>query len=270
MRSSRPEPVVTDTVTVAGSATGRVIVSGSHGGETAALLVLATSPGAVVLHDAGVGCENAGIAGLAVLERSGVAAAAADSQSARIGDGADTLARGIVSYANAHAATVGVQAGMTVREAAAALAAWAPPVPARPAPAVVPRVVELPGAVAIDSASWVAPEQAGAVVVTGSHGGVVNGRALKVPVFAAAFNDAGVGRDRAGIGRLAVLDRDGAAGFTVDHRTARIGDARDGYERGVVSYVNHAAEGLGVHPGIAAREAVRRLVAAREKRACPF
>jgi uncharacterized protein YunC (DUF1805 family) len=260
---------VTDTVTVAGPAAGRVVVSGSHGGETAALLVLAAEPGAVVLHDAGVGCERAGIAGLAVLERFGVAGAAADSGTARIGDGADTLARGIVSHVNAHAAAVGVEPGVSVREAAGALAAWAPPPVASP-PAIVRRVVALPGAVALDSAAWVSEEENGAVVVTGSHGGVVNGRALKVPVFAAAFNDAGVGKDRAGIGRLAVLDREGAAGFTVDHRTARIGDARDSYERGVVSHVNEAAERLGVRPGIPAREAVRRLVAAREESECPY
>jgi uncharacterized protein YunC (DUF1805 family) len=266
--SSAADPVVTDTVTVAGTAAGRVLVSGSHAGETAALLALAAAPAALILHDAGVGCDAAGIAGLVVLERYGVAAAAVDSATARIGDGADTLARGVVAYVNAHAETVGVRPGMPARVAARMLSAWPPP--ARPEPPPVPRVVlELPGAVGVDSASWVTSDHAGMVVITGSHGGVVNGRALKVPVFAAAFNDAGVGIDGAGIGRLAVLDREATAGFTVDHRSARIGDAHDAYARGIVSHVNEAAARHGVRPGEPAREAVQRLAAAREEIGCP-
>jgi len=42
------------------------------------------------------------------------------------------------------------------------------------------------------------------------------------------LNDAGVGRDRAGIGGLALLDTIGMSAATLSHRSARIGDGDDG------------------------------------------
>ena len=50
---------------------------------------------AVILCDAGVGRERAGIGGLDYLDKLGVAAAAIGHRSARIGDGADCHARGL-------------------------------------------------------------------------------------------------------------------------------------------------------------------------------
>lgn len=56
-----------------------VIVSGSHGGRSAAAFALAVrpSPRAVFFNDAGVGKGGAGIVALQVLEQAGIAAAAA-------------------------------------------------------------------------------------------------------------------------------------------------------------------------------------------------
>ena len=55
-----------------------------------------------------------------------------------------------------------------------------------------------------DSITRIGPEEAaGAVVVNASHGGVYAAYlAAKLGVAAAVFNDAGVGRDEAGIGGL--------------------------------------------------------------------
>ena len=104
-------------------------------------------------------------------------------------------------------------------------------------------------------ASLVRTEDVGAVVLTGSHGGLIGGdpaRALKADVLAAAFNDAGVGTDAAGITRLPALSARGIPAFAVDAMSARIGDGRSTYEDGIVSAVNDAARDLGAHPGMSA------------------
>lgn len=86
-------------------------------------------------------------------------------------------------------------------------------------------------------------------MVTGSHGGLVGGNpALRDECLAAVFNDAGVGVDEAGIGRLPALEARGIAGITVSHASARIGDAVSTLA-GIVSACNGVAAGRGVAPG---------------------
>ena len=119
----------------------------------------------------------------------------------------------------------------------------------------------------MDSITKLTPDDAGAVVVSASHGGVSSGEfALTVPLAAAFFNDAGVGKDDAGIAALAMLQRRGIAAGTVSHSSARIGDAADTWSNGVVSHVNAAARTLGVEPGLTIRAAVRRMI---ERNAVP-
>ena len=82
--------------------------------------------------------------------------------------------------------------------------------------------------VVADSITRVGPEAAGAVVVNASHGGIYAAYlAAKLRRRAAIFNDAGVGRDRAGIGGLDYLQEFGMPAATVGHDTARIGDGAD-------------------------------------------
>lgn len=64
---------------------------------------------AVILHDAGIGKHEAGIAGLAYLEKLGMAAAAVSHKTATIGEGRDMLARGVISRSNSIARALGVQ-----------------------------------------------------------------------------------------------------------------------------------------------------------------
>lgn len=246
-------------------AAGHVIVCGSHGGETAALFAAATGAKGVVLNDAGVGKENAGISGLAAVEQYGMAAATIDHRSARIGDGRDTYRAGLVSSLNRWAEEAGVRVGMAAAEAAERMARWsAPPAAPRPAtPADRPAIVFLPGpprVVGLDSASQVDANVVGDVVFTGSHGGVVAGRAVKAAVGAAFFNDAGVGKDNAGLGRLPLLDQEGIPGGTVACTSARIGDARETYESGILSHINASAERAGLRVGQTAREAAHLLL----------
>jgi hypothetical protein len=62
-----------------------------------------------------------------------MAAATVDCLSARIGDGADMPAHGVISHANRYAAACGVVAGQSCREAAERLRAASAP-RSKPAP----------------------------------------------------------------------------------------------------------------------------------------
>jgi hypothetical protein len=113
----------------------------------------------------------------------------------------------------------------------------------------------------MDSITKVTPQDAGTYVVSASHGGASSGEfALEVPLTAAFFNDAGVGKEGAGIAALAMLQTQGVAGGTVSHTTARIGDAQDTWEHGVISHVNENARALGIAPGRRLKEALQQLV----------
>jgi hypothetical protein len=258
--------VVADSITRVApeEAKGAVIVNASHGGVYAAYLAAKLHAAAAIFNDAGIGRDRAGIGGLDYLENFGVAAATVGHQTARIGDGADMLAAGVVTHANRLAAALGVQPGQGCREAAAMLQE------ARPAHRAPPEaleaasllIAESPQVWALDSASLVLPEHGEAIVVTGSHGGLLGGRpetALKYDVKGALYNDAGIGKDNAGVSRLPALDARGIAAATVAAASARIGDARSTYEDGIVSRVNARAASLGLREGLSARDFVATL-----------
>jgi hypothetical protein len=258
--------IITDSVTLLDDASeGTVVVCGSHGGVVAGLFAAAAGVGGVVFNDAGVGKEQAGVAGLRLIEQYGIAAAAVDHRTARIGDGEDCRATGVVSFVNRWASQAGVQIGMTAAEAAERMAVWQGPSRASPRPSSPaeqePQLLQdgCPRVLALDSVSQVSWSMAGSVILGGSHGGIVNGRAIKAPVRAAFFNDAGRGKDDAGISRLPALDVCCIPGATVSAMSARIGDGRDTYESGTISHANAAARALGVHPDQSAAEAVSRI-----------
>ena len=75
-------------------------------------------------------------------------------------------------------------------------------------------------------------------------------------MFAALFNDAGIGIDNAGVTRLPALDARGIAAGTVAAMSARIGDAQSTYQDGILSRINSRAAALGIAAGMAAREFV--------------
>jgi len=102
----------------------------------------------------------------------------------------------------------------------------------------------------LDSITEAVGSGAGCIVVSGSHGGLSAGRfALDAQVWLAVFNDAGVGKDAAGIAALALLQAHSIAACTVAHTSARIGEARSTLEDGVVSFANAAAEAAGATVG---------------------
>ena len=111
--------------------------------------------------------------------------------------------------------------------------------------------------VIMDSITKVTPDDRGSVVVAASHGGASSGEfALEVPLDLVVLNDAGIGKDNAGIAALDMLQRNSVAGATVSHESARIGDSLDMWEAGVISRVNAAAAARGLRENRPLREAI--------------
>ena len=103
----------------------------------------------------------------------------------------------------------------------------------------------------------------GKVFVTGSHGGVYPGYlAAKLGVRAAVFNDAGLCKNSSAIGGLYYLEKIGIAAIAVSNMSAEIGNVKDVYENGIVSYMNRPAENVGCKVGMTCAEAVEKLTSA--------
>lgn len=110
-------PLLVDSITEAiGTGTGRVVVSGSHGGISAGRFALQAGVRLAVFNDAGVGRDRAGVAGLDLLQAQGIAACTVSHDSARIGESASTFECGVISHANAAAAAMGAAAGLRLRD----------------------------------------------------------------------------------------------------------------------------------------------------------
>lgn len=115
-----------------------------------------------------------------------------------------------------------------------------------------------------DSITSLDPGVAGAVLLTGSHGGRFTGiEALLAGVAGLIAHDAAVGLDSAGVESLGLLERYGVPCAAIGHGTARIGDGRDCATRGVITYVNAIAGRLGVTVGSHAADAAEVMAAAR-------
>lgn len=248
-----------------------MLVAGSHGGVIAAYLGASAGAHALILNDAGLGLDRAGIAGLVWLEEIGMAAAAVDCMSARIGNGEDMLARGIIAHANVYAALCGVAAGQSCGEAADRMRNAAPPRSGPPPYAEGRwRVAEGPPEVwALDSIGKIEADDAGRILVIGSHGALHGGRrdsALAVDAAAAVFNDAGMGADRIGITRLPVLGERGIPAVAINCMSARIGDGRSTWETGIVLHMNAPAAAAGATRGMSVKLFAERVTAAQKRR----
>jgi hypothetical protein len=94
---------------------GAWVVSASHGGVSSGEFALEVPLRGAFFNDAGVGKDAAGTAALDMLQRHGVAAATVSHLSARIGDGQDTWANGVVSHANLLALALGIRPGLALQ-----------------------------------------------------------------------------------------------------------------------------------------------------------
>ena len=112
----------------------------------------------------------------------------------------------------------------------------------------------------LDSVALIDSSHAGTIVVTGSHGGrsaagfVVDVREKPLAVF---FNDAGGGKDNAGKVGLDMLQAIGGAAACYSHMSARIGDAQDGLDNGVLTDLNDLAKQAEIKTEMEVSQAIR-------------
>jgi hypothetical protein len=249
---------------------GTVIVSGSYGGKYNAFNAAKWGIRGVIMNDAGVGADKAGIAGLPYLDQIGLPAATASAETCHIGDGEHTLTHGIISHVNQAAAALGCGPGETVRNCAERLRAATVPLAAPPPITEGTRVTlrdvaGSPRLVCADSVGMIRPEDTGQIVITASHAALPGGRPdTLIPrgIYAVFFSDAGVGLDGAGIARLPVLDADGIIAGTTSAESAPIGDSRALYEHGVLSHLTSAAVRAGGAVGMPLKTFIDLLLAA--------
>jgi len=247
----------------------RVVICGSHGGWASGIFALKKGIHGVIFNDAGGGKDQAGIASLSLLEKNGIYAATVDAFTAKIG-GAKETEGGMISHINFLARNAGIRPGMPAREAAEIM---------QKAPALILRIPsESPEEyqekvtvihtspagyriVALDSNSQVTPDNRKDIILTGSHGALVGSApVVKYPVIAAFYNDAGIGKEQAGISRLPRLQEAGIIGATVDAHTARIGVGMETYQSGIISHANPLAIDLGIVKGMRAYDAAWRIL----------
>ncbi len=111
----------------------------------------------------------------------------------------------------------------------------------------------------MDSISYITEDARGQIVVSGSHGGSAAARyAAPIKPRLVVFNDAGVGKDEAGIAGLSILQEAGVAAVAVHHTSARIGEAEDAWNSGIISHVNALAASMGLQPAMKLKEAIIR------------
>lgn len=246
--------------------TGRdVVVPASYIGVLPARMVAIHRPRGVIGHDACVGKDGAGIAGLWYLEALGIAAACADGMTAEMGNGEDLYRSGVVKHLNYVAEICGVEAGMTVADAADVLLDN-DPTDTEVGNKVRRRVVESHESgrrvVVTDSIVWAYPEdEQTSVLVTAGHTGRSGAKfLLEANPWGFICHDGGMSKNRSGIAGLATADDAGLAGACIDGNTAPIGDAFLGYEIGLISARNEAAARRGVTEGMTVKEAAHLLL----------
>ena len=118
------EIIVTDSIVFAlPEDTKYVLVTAGHTGRSGAKFLLEVSPHGFICSDGGMSKNEAGIAGLEITEKYGLAGACCDAWSAPVGDAFKAYSEGKISACNAAAKERGVTVGMAVREAALKLLA---------------------------------------------------------------------------------------------------------------------------------------------------
>ncbi len=117
--------------------------------------------------------------------------------------------------------------------------------------------------VVADSAAAMDESTKGDVFVDGSHCGInVGEMTIHSGVGAMIGNDAGMGKNDAGIAALKMCDEQGIPAAAVAAMSAKIGSGMSTYEQGQISVVNAAAKKLGVSAGMSAKEAANKLLEA--------
>ncbi len=94
------------------------------------------------------------------------------------------------------------------------------------------------------------------VVIDGSHFGVNSAKmAVDAAVKGRIGNDAGIGKNSAGIAGLNILEKVGIPSAAVSSMSAKIGVGMSTWDTGQVSTVNESARKIGVKVGMTTKEA---------------
>lgn len=249
---------------------GSVAIAASHGGAYAGYLAARAGLRGIILHDAGIGKDQAGISSLLYLDELGIACATIDHRSARIGDGRAMAETGVISHINQTARNAGCFVGQPAMACAHAMGA------VRSTGGEVPGYAEArfilqdsaknPSIIGCDSTSLVQASDEGQIVVTASHGDLLRelpSWGARPNVLAAIFNDAGSDDPS----RLPDLDMRAIAGATVSTESARIGDARSTYEDGIISHINETARARGARVRMSCKTFVQQMIDSTRQKA---
>ncbi|MFO1377929.1 MAG: hypothetical protein U1F14_13110 [Steroidobacteraceae bacterium] len=95
-----------------------VLCTGGHTGRSAVPYLRAARPLGFICSDGGGGRNRSGVVGLEIVAADGLAGAAVDVRTARMGDGLSTYQDGVISAVNGPARDHGVEVGMRARDAA--------------------------------------------------------------------------------------------------------------------------------------------------------
>ena len=242
-----------------------VCVNSSYCGVLPARFIAEHRPRAAIGMDCGVGPEGSAIAGLWYLEALGIPAAVADVMTAHLGDGVHLYEHGVVSFVNQPALDCGVSAGMTVRDASAALLKN-DPVEAAAAEITNRTVMETAPdgrcVVAADSIAFGTSEDTDRnVLVTAGHTGRSSVPYLRrCRPYGFICSDGGRGLDDSGVAGLTIVEADGLAGASVDACRARMGSGLSHYHDGIISAANALATAAGVEIGMPCPQAASLLL----------
>jgi uncharacterized protein YunC (DUF1805 family) len=257
-----------------------ILVCASHCGDNGvfARKVKNSHVKAVFLNNSGIGKNQAGISGLAHYEAENILACAVDHKSAEIGVARDTWESGIISHTNKLAEEAGIQIGDSVKDAVAKIIN----IIDNPSltqinksfESIINKKEEKSSRVDLkkqiqtqidgvsitvtDSITFLNESNAGDIVVCGSHGGVSAGEyAQKRHLKAVFFNDAGIGKNNAGVKSLESLSDAGILACTVDCMSAEIFNGQDILDNGIISVCNQKAKSRNIKEKMTVKEAIK-------------
>jgi uncharacterized protein YunC (DUF1805 family) len=257
-----------------------ILVCGSHCGDngTFARKLKNGHVKAVFLNNAGVGKNQAGISGLSHYEAENILACAVHHNSAEIGVARDTWESGIISHTNFQAHDAGIQIGDSVKEAVAKinkiLNQTSLSQENKNTEFLIEEKKENSNKVDLkkqtqtqidgkritvtDSITFLNENNAGDIVVCGSHGGVSAGHyAQKHHVKAVFFNDAGIGKNNAGVKSLASLSDAGILACTVDCMSAEIFNGQDVLDNGIITVCNQLAKSRNIKEKMKVKDVIK-------------
>lgn len=124
--------------------------------------------------------------------------------------------------------------------------------------------MEIPeGVVLLDSLGDLQPGNTHPILVCASHCGGNEALAKQIKnchVKVVFLNNAGVGKNQAGIRGLSYYDAENILACAVDHNSAEIGISRDTWESGIISHTSTKANEAGIQIGDSVKEAVSKII----------